>query len=284
MNETMTEAVMAAAIPLMAAGTGALMSEYAGVLNIALEGFMSLGAFSMFTFLAGGMPFGTALVLSLLVCTLGGLILALLSGPGRADPFMTGMGLNLLLPGIIPLVSRQIHGPAPVLALPDPASASWPVIAVFFTTMLLMSGYHIYTRRTRPGIRSTVAGSDPDMLEARGISPGRHRFAAMVLSSLLAGMGGAFLLADTGSWVPGMSAGRGWIALILVYAGGRNAPGVLLAALAYAATDTAGLRFQHWFPVPGLQAILPSLGLLALAMILQAFRRYREKTIPYRAA
>lgn len=255
---------------------GALASEHAGVLNIAMEGFVLLGAFVASASLMAGASLPLALVLAAGSCLLGGGLLVLFRTRLKADLFMAGLALNLLIPGGISLASALLYGQRRILSFGELGSAAASGPFFLTTTLVLAILYEFFLRKTRPGLRSLAVGAWPEMLAARGIAVGHYKDASLLASAVAGGLGGAALALALGSWVPGMSAGKGWIALVLVYAGNKSPAGVVLAGLAYGACELAALRYQHLFPLPLLSQILPALLLLACLVVLRLVQRLRQ--------
>ncbi|MDR3304020.1 MAG: ABC transporter permease, partial [Treponema sp.] len=236
--------------PLLFAATGGLFTERAGMLNIALEGQLLIGAFGavVFTSLSGSLVVGTlaaALCGMALAGLLGALTLRL-----RANAFITALATNLFASGITVALSHRFFGtrgliapPAmprlPTLSIPALSHApvlselllghTWYVYASWF--LLLISWFCLY--RTPFGFRLRACETREEALLSLGLKPDSYRFIAFLVSGVTCGLGGAFLSLNLGVFVPNMSANKGWIALVVIFLGNKRPSGLLAAALVF---------------------------------------------------
>jgi simple sugar transport system permease protein len=247
------------AVPLLLAALGELIAERAGVLNIGLEGMLLSGAFAA---LVVALPSGSTalgLACALVVGAALGLLLGLFVAHWNANQVVAGTALNLLAAGLTGVAYRAVFGVtgaaltipgAPLL--PVPGLAGLPVIGTLFNQTLI--GYAAFAAvpavawtltRTLPGLRLRMVGENPYAAETQGVAVRRVRVAALVLCGMLAAAGGAYLsLAYANTFVEGMSAGRGFIALAIVIVGRRHPVGVLLAALFFGFATALQFHFQ----------------------------------------
>jgi simple sugar transport system permease protein len=269
-----TISVVAPLLPVALAG---LATEYVGVLNIALEGLILLGGF---TFVLIGSQAGAAagLLAAMVAAAAASWLSDRFSVRTRADPFVVGLGLNLLAPGLVSLISQARFGtkgvvPVPQLATPRVVSSleGFPAIIAAMAghrlSDYLAIGFALVVALalgTTPfGLRLRAAGSNSDALRLAGLDPERTRGLAFALSGLACGVSGAVLAAGIGAWVPNLSAGRGWIALVAIYLGGRRLGGTIIATAVFALLMAAAGMGQA---IPGAQADL----LMALPYLLTA--------------
>jgi ABC-type uncharacterized transport system permease subunit len=231
------------ATPLTFGALGGLFSERSGVINIALEGMMLIGAF----FGAWGADVTNSWI--------GGLVFALVAGGVfgllhvffavnlRADQIVSGTAINLLAVGITGYLFVDIYGsngtPDDLPAVPDVhlPIGSVPLLGDIFgqlnllvwVALALVVITWVVVFRTPPGLRLRAAGENPLAAETAGLSVVRTRYAAVTTSGALAALGGAFLsIGFVHSFSPNMSAGRGFIALAaLIF--GRWRPGYAFA-------------------------------------------------------
>jgi len=220
------ESVAAVAVPFILAGLGGLLSEQAGVLNISLEGCITLGAFTTALLITLGISVPLAVCGALVLGALFGLLLSGIHMGLKANLFIAGMGINLLIPSLSGLISNGIWGHKGTLRIGSDyilSPVSWLMIPL---TLLFILVIH----RSCLGIRLKAAGLAPEFLSERGISPNRVRIAALTISSAMASLAGVFLVMRVDAYVPGMSSGRGWIALVLIWLGFRNSLGVLVSS------------------------------------------------------
>lgn len=248
------------AVPLLLAALGELIAERAGVLNIGLEGLILVGAFSalviaMFT---GSSTLG--IVAALAAGALLGAGFAFFVVRRNASQVVAGTALNLLAAGLTGVAYRAIFGVTGAAltirgsaALPIPLLSSLPVVgpAFFGQPPLAYAGFALVPcialalSHTVPGLKLRMVGENPLAAEAQGVAVLRTRTAALVLCGALAAAGGAYLaVAYAKTFVEGMSAGRGFIALAIVIVGRRSAWGIALAALVFGLATALQFHFQ----------------------------------------
>jgi simple sugar transport system permease protein len=237
------------ATPLLFAALGGLFSERSGVVNIALEGMMLMGAFfgiwgadttgSWFLGLIIGMLAGGALAL----------LHALFSITLRADQIVSGTGLNFLALGITGYAYVSIYGnqgtPDNVPAVPDvslPGIKDIPFVGdvigqqnlLVWLSLLTAVLTWLFVFRTRFGLRLRSAGENPLAAETAGLSPVRIRYGAVAISGMLAAAGGAYLsIGFVHSFAQNMTAGRGFIALAALIFGRWRPAGAFAATLLF---------------------------------------------------
>jgi simple sugar transport system permease protein len=244
----LTASAITMAVPLLFAALGELLSERGGVLNIGLEGMMLAGAFSALAvaLLSGSVALGVGT--AVLVGAGLGALLAWFIVALNANQVVAGTALNLLAAGLTG-AALTISGAA---AAPIPGLASVPIIGAFFNQNLLgyaafllapLIGFMLW--QTLPGLRLRMVGENPYAAETQGVAVRRVRAAALVGCGALAAAGGAYLsVAYANTFVEGMSAGRGYIALAIVIVGRRTAGGIVLAALFFGFATALQFHFQ----------------------------------------
>lgn len=281
----MAVAAIAMAVPLLYAALGELLSEKAGIINIGLEGFVLLGAFTSFAVahtsgsnLAG---VGAAIIVGVAVA----MGFAFLVVRCAANQIVVGTALNLFAVGATGVLYRAMFGVTGAVLTVDgspllrvPLLADLPVVgeALFHRTPLvylcfaLVPACAFLLTRTRIGLEIRMAGENPRAAAAQGVDVDRVRGLALVACGALAALGGAYLALDyTHTFVEGMSAGRGFIALAIVIVGRRWASGILTASLLFGAVTALQFHFQALaFDVPfQFFLVLPYLATLALLAI-----------------
>src|SRR6267378_1502638 len=218
------------ATPLVLAALGGLYSERSGVINIALEGLLLAGAFTAasVTFYAHSpwVGLGAAIFAGALVAY----VIALACIRFKADQVVAGTGINMLFLGLPAVLSGALFlssGSTPQIPqdelLPTlsrllPIAPQWRVLTdvsiVSFLALLVvgLTSYVLY--RTPFGLRLRAVGENPEAADAAGIRVNRVRYAGVVLSGVLAGVGGAYLsIGQSSLFTRNMAAGRGFIAL-----------------------------------------------------------------------
>lgn len=255
--------------PLAFASLGGLMSERSGVINIALEGMMLLGAFvgAVVAFQSGSAWSGFA------ASAAGGAALAALYAyfviPLRSNQIVIGTAINMLAAGIPPIASNylfQTSGSTP--ALPESARFQSAPIWCAWVLLLLVAFWY---RRLKSGSWVQFAGERPEALRAAGLGVNRIRFASVVVGGAFAGLGGGTLsLCLSSFFARDMTAGRGFMALAALILGKWRPVPAVLACLLFGAVDALQMRLQGT-TIPGLAAvpvqfiqILPYLTTLAV--------------------
>ena len=249
----MVAAVGIAIVPLMLAALGGLLTERAGSLNISLEGALTIGAFSAAAAMIAGFPPMAAALISILSGAFLGTLLSIFHLGLGSNLFIAGLGINLLAPSLAGLASQLFWGHKGILRIPDfhiarqqwlgisPAAWAMPLLALLVSVILF---------RTAFGRRIRAVGESPAFLNERGFRPASTQAATLVLSSSSAGLAGAFLVFRVGAYVPGMSAGRGWIALVVIWLGFRNPWGILGASILFALAEIFAAKAQGMFEIP----------------------------------
>jgi ABC-type uncharacterized transport system permease subunit len=285
------------ATPLIFAALGGLFSERSGVINIALEGLMLSGAFTaaVVTYETGN-PY-----LGLLAGAAAGAVVALIYAFAciyfQADQVVAGMAINFLMVGLPALISGAIYdssGSTPQIDKLDQLpnyfnNLSFASILAF--VLVPICWYVLY--KTPFGLRLRAPGENPEAADAAGINVIRLRYTAVIISGLLAAVGGAYLsIGQSSLFTRNMTAGRGFIALAaLILAKWRPVP-VLLTCLFFGFTEALtivlpGLPFFKLpsgedIPVQFIQMIPYVLTIIVLAGFVGLSRAPKALGIPYR--
>lgn len=218
-------ATLYSAVPLALAALGGVLSERAGVVNIALEGLMLTGAFVGVT-LGQSSPV-VGLTSALLAGGLLGLLHAFLTQQTRMNHVVSGLGINLLAAGATRyLALRLFPSGLHVEGLPKPLFLALAITLPFVVAFVL--------GRTKFGLRLRAVGESPESARMAGIPILPSRYAAVALSGVFAALAGAYLsMADAHNFFSNMSAGKGYIALAAVIFGKWNPLGAAGGALLF---------------------------------------------------
>jgi general nucleoside transport system permease protein len=242
-------ATLRAATPLVFAAIGGLFSERSGVVNIALEGMMLSGAF----FGIWGADRLGHWALGLLIAAAAGGVLALVhaffSIHVRADQIVVGTAINFLALGLTGYLYIDIYGdegtPTEVSTIPsvhiqflDDVYFIGPIFGdmnlMIWLALATVVGSWVVLFRTPVGLRLRSVGEHPRAAETLGISVYGIRYAAVVVSGILAALGGAYLsIGFVGSFGENMTVGRGFIALAALIFGMWKPFGAFGAALLF---------------------------------------------------
>jgi simple sugar transport system permease protein len=198
--------------PLLLAALGALFSERAGLLNIALEGQMLGGAFTAILVqqLTGNLALTVLAVTSF--GALSSLVLAWGTLKLKADPFIAALGLNLLVPALTGWVSFLLFGNLGVIRLATNVAPRWEGIPVTFLLALALAGLaHFVLFHTSWGLRLRSAGASEHLMASRSLGTRGIKTAALVISGVLGAVGGAVLALNLGALVQGVSARLDWV-------------------------------------------------------------------------
>jgi len=216
-------ATLYGAVPLILAAMGGILSERAGVVNIALEGFILTGAF--FGAWAGQNYAIAGLAAALIAGALLGLLHALLTQKARMNHVVSGLGINLFAAGATRYLSLVYFSGGITSQEIDPRK--YLVVAA-----ILPFGIAFLLKKTRFGLRLRAVGENPESARMAGIAVVPIRILAVTLSGVLAALAGTFLsLGETPTFSRDMSAGKGYIALAAVIFGKWNPAGATIAAL-----------------------------------------------------
>lgn len=224
-------------MPLLLAALGGVVSERSGVIDLALEGKLLLGALAA----AIGAHLTGSAAAGVVAGMAGGVAAAALYGLAvirfRADQIVSGVAINLLAYGLSTYLLKMLYGSASSgPQIPGLPSALWKNLLLWLA-VVLVPVVHLLVRRTRFGLRVRAVGEHPAAADSLGVSVAWVRWRAALLSGALAGMGGAWLALANRHFEAEMSNGRGYIALAAVIMGKwRPVP----AALACLLFGTAG--------------------------------------------
>jgi ABC-type uncharacterized transport system permease subunit len=285
MFEAIMLSVIAASTPLLLAAAGELVAERSGVLNLGLEGMMIMGAACAFAgaYLAGSVVVGA--LCGVLAGTAMAAIFAIFTLGLAVNQVASGLALTILGTGLSGLIGAGFVGqritPAPQLHLP--VLTDLPLVgrilfgqdAFVYLSVALVIGIWLFLYRSRAGLVLRAVGDNHTSAHALGYPVLKIRALAVLFGGGCAGLAGAFLpLAYTPFFIPGMTAGRGWIALALVvFASWR--PGRLVAgAYLFGAVSILQLHAQALgLGIPS--QLMSSLPYLATVIVLVLISRTR---------
>ncbi len=246
---------MALAVPITLGAFAGLLSERSGMLNIAIEGKMLIGACVAAIVASVTQVPLLAVIVAALVAALVGLLLAWLGIRWGVDQIIAGVVINIGALGItnfifLRILSRNtaLNTPATVEVVPIPLLRDIPVLGpilfngtpYLYLTIGIMLFLTYMLFRTRWGLRLRAAGEKPSAAGTVGIDVLAIRYRAMIIAGILSGIAGSALaLASAGSFQMGMSSGRGFIALAAMIFGAWHPIYAFGAALVFGFSDAA---------------------------------------------
>ena len=271
LNTDLLVATIRLSTPITLAAVGATICEKSGIVNIAMEGMMIMGAFfaviiayytgNPWLGLIGGVAAGGIFSLIHAVATVtfhldhvvSGAVLNILSfgivrylmvlffgHPGTTEPIARGLGsYQFAIPGLskIPILGPMFFNQTPII----------------YMSFILIAGALFFLKKTKVGLHLRAAGEHPLALETIGVSVYKMRYLGVVISGLFSGLAGAYLSIENAvSFTEGMSNGRGFIALAAMISGGWTALGSFFAALFFGFADAFQIRMQIFkvLPIP----------------------------------
>ncbi len=287
-------------VPIVLAALGETIVEKAGVLNVGIEGVMLIGALATAFIGITLQAVVLALVTAVAAGAASGAILAFLYVRRGTDQIVTGLMFNIFAVGLTGTIhSRYMAGQNGVtldgIAIPGISSIPWvgEIVskqnAMLYIAIGLALGVWYLLNRTWYGLYARSAGERPMAAESGGLDVRRLRYPAVVLGCALAALGGsALVLSTSGGFVPGMTAGRGFIAMGVVVLAKWRPRWIFIHALGFGMTQ--GLQFlagqlsalqavpsQFWVALPYLVTVL--------AVVFAPGSRYPAAVgIPYRPA
>lgn len=275
------------ALPLIFGSLAGVLCERSGVINVAIEGQLLMGAFSgaLFGSLSGNLWVG--LVAAAIGGTFISLLLAVFAIRYLVDQVVMGIVLNLLAVGITGFLYERLMQPDPAKYNSAPHFSSWeipllseiPVLgpALFagniflYLGLLLVLVIHIGLFRTRWGLRTRSVGEHPTAADTLGVRVLRLRYRNVLLAGAVAGIGGASYTLALFSFTKNMIGGKGFIALAALIFGRWSPTGALLAALFFGFADqlatylsaiNSAIPSQFLAMLPYLATILAVAGLV----------------------
>lgn len=260
--------ILRMATPMIFAALGGLLSERSGVVNIALEGLMLVGAFTaaVITLKTGSPSLG--FFVGGVAGALTGLLYAVTVIHGRSNQIVAGTAFNLLVMGLIPLMLKLLYdstGGTPSL----PAEQRFQSFPLWFV-VIVAAFVWFFMYRARAGLWVSFAGESPEALDAAGVSVQGVRYAAVSVAGLLAGWGGASLSVFLASgYSRNMVAGRGFMALAALILGKWRPPFAVLGCLFFGFMEALQIHLQGSTLVP--PQLIQLIPYLATIMVLAGF-------------
>jgi simple sugar transport system permease protein len=285
----MISSVVAMAALMIISGVGELMAQRTGVINIGIDGIMSIGALTGIIVVNGWVPNSwLGLLSALIVGLLIGIIFGFLVVTLKTNQFLTGLAITFIGNGI----SKQIGNSIPNIPAIDrvakvsiPGLRDIPVIGhalfeqnvlVYLALFLLPFISYLILHYTRHGMIIRAVGQNPTAADSSGISIAKYRYLYVCIGCALSSLAGAYLtLSLSPSWSDNVVAGKGWIVILLVIFSRWNPLVLLLGALIFGAATSLGyvVQVQGWGIDPILLSMLPYIITIILVALPVLFRK-----------
>lgn len=276
--QTIVSTTLIYSTPLIFTSIGGVFSERGGIVNVGLEGIMTMGAFSSVVFnLIVAPSFGNEITpwFSIFIGGLVGAIFSLLHAVAcinfRADHTISGTVLNLMAPALSIFLLQalfyqgQVNIDAQIGYWNVPLLSNIPIIGkIFFSQTSLPGFFSIAVAiaswyllfKTKFGLRLRSVGENPQAADTLGINVYKMRYSGVILSGLLAGIGGAvYAQSISGNFSVSTIAGQGFISLAAMIFGKWNPIGAMLASLLFGLSTSLSVVGTQF---PGIKEIPPS--------------------------
>jgi len=264
-------------IPLMIVALGGLFSEKSGVVNIALEGKMIMGAFTGILFITTfqeNLPGQPVLILGLIIALATGILVAFFHAYAainlKANQIISGVAINMFAPAFAVYTSRLIGGTQNMhfsnqfriesVTLFGNIPVIGPMLFqnTYITTylgfvILAVTAFVLY--KTKFGLRLRACGEHPQAVDSVGVSVSKMRYWGVLISGALAGMGGLILIVPISTVFNGTVSGYGFLALAVLIFGGWRPKRILFAAFFFGlmhaiAASYAAIDFLRNLEIP----------------------------------
>ena len=297
-------------IPLLIVALGGMFSERSGVINIALEGTMVIGAFAGILFINYAQHFMSGqnvLLLAILVSMSAGMAVSLLHAYAsinlKANQIISGTAINMLAPALAIYIARMIRKVQQIPFANQFRIEKVPLLGdipffgpmffrnTYITTflgffILVLSVFLLY--KTRFGLRLRSCGEHPQAADSVGVNVYAMRYAGVLLSGALAGLGGLVFVIPTSIEFNPEVAGYGFLALAVLIFGQWKPGRILVAAFFFGfmkaiSSSYSGIDFLRAIPIPAyVYKMIPFIAtLIVLAFSSKMSQAPRAEGIPY---
>ena len=249
-------ATLQAATLLFIAALGELITEKSGILNLGVEGMISIGAVSGFITAINTGSLFFAIIIGVLSASLFASIHAFVTVVLKQDQTVSGLILTILGISLSSLIGKEYVGKKLDVKLESIVNISEPdnIIdiflsqnIIFYIGILLMIATAYVLKRTMFGRRLEAIGEDLKSSDSMGLKIAKTQFIATCVGGAFAGLSGVYLtLSYVPYWTDGMTSGRGWIALALVIFGGWKPYRTAFGALLFGFLEALGPRLQTY--------------------------------------
>jgi general nucleoside transport system permease protein len=281
--------------PYYLGASAANFSERGGVINIAIEGFMILSAFSYAFFaLSSGNPV-ISLFLAIIISVLFSLLFSYFTVNLKINQVVAGVGFNLLMAGLAKFFMMFLYGsssntpgfqPLPKLpglsSIPYIGSVAGDAIIIFSFLLIYISQKVIFN--TRFGLRLRSVGENPEAAESLGIKVRYYKTSGVLICGVLSSLGGIWIASNQQSFSDGMIAGRGYIALAAMIIGKWKPVNIFIACLMFSFFEALEITFQMTesvFPTQIIQMLPYLMTIIVLVGFIGRTKPPAADGIPY---
>ena len=267
------------ATPFLFASLGETVGQRSGVLNLGVEGVMLIGAFVAYYTVLKTDSAALAVLFAMLAGAVMGLVYALITVVMHAEQGISGIGIYLFGLGFTDLLFQKLVGtPVPVSGLSDleiPLLADIPEIGeIFFqhsvlvyVAFLLVPAAWFLINRTTFGLNIRAVGETPAAADTLGVSVNMSRTFTIVIANTMAGLAGCALALEVGIFQQNLTAGRGFIAIALVYFGAWRPAGVMVGSLLFGIVSATVNQWKTIGIVSGAASSLTSMAPAVLTIV-----------------
>ncbi|MCP3875999.1 MAG: ABC transporter permease [Desulfobacteraceae bacterium] len=282
---------MVAGTPLLLATTGEIICERSGILNLGVEGVMAIGAVVAFIVtITTGQPW-----LGVLVAIGAGMAISIVhafaSVTLQANQVVSGLALTMLGLGLSGMLGKPYVGRPLQIKMDDwniPFLSDIPYLGkilfsqspLFYIAIALAFGSWFFLERTRLGIQIRSTGENPKATETQGVNVSKLRYLSVIIGGGFSGLAGAHLsISYSNSWIEGMTAGRGWIAIALTIFALWNPGRAIWAAFLFGGIFVIQYLLQPLGISPNFLSMLPYIATL-LILLLISFKDSKKLNAP----
>ncbi len=271
---------MVAGTPLLLATTGEIICERSGILNLGVEGVMAIGAVTAFIVtMTTGSPWlgvGVAIAAGMTIS----IIHAFASITLQANQVVSGLALTMLGLGLSGMIGKPYVGKPLSIKMEDwniPWFSDIPWLGkilfsqspFFYLAILLALVSWFFLERTRLGIEIRATGENPKATETQGVNVSKLRYLSVIIGGGFSGLAGAHLsISYSKSWIEGMTAGRGWIAIALTIFALWNPGRAIWAAFIFGGIFVVQYLLQPLGISPNFLAMLPYISTLVILLLI----------------
>jgi general nucleoside transport system permease protein len=240
-------AVLRITMPYALAAMGGVVSERSGVINIALEGILLMGAFVA---AVGAYDTGGNLLVATAYGVIAGVATAALYAVAvvtfHADQIVSGVAINMFAYGLTAYLLKVLYNSSSNSPTHKGFGSALLGNPVFWLAIILVVIVQVVMTRTRWGLRVRSVGDNPEAAHTLGVSVNAQRWQAVLAAGALGGLGGAWLSLSGSSFHAEMSAGRGYIALAAVIMGNWRPAWACAASLMFGFAEAVEINLQTY--------------------------------------